>query len=76
MGLYHPVVNEFHDATENTKPFYADAATYNAVDRVFDVFSNLYRDKNKRASAIEEPLQMLLGRVFTLTRANKVESEG
>ena len=76
MGLYYPVFNEFHDATENTKPFYADAATYDAVDRVFDVFSNLYRDKNKRASAIEEPLQMLLGRVFTLTRTNKVESEG
>ena len=71
MGLYHPVFNEFHDATENTKPFYADA-----VDRVFDVFSNLYRDKNKQASTIEEPLQTLLGRVFTLTRTNKVESEG
>ena len=76
MGFYHPVFNEFHDAMENTKPCYADAATYDAVDRVFDVFSNLYRDKNKRASTIEEPLQTLLGRVFTLTRANKVESEG
>ena len=61
---------------ENTKPFYADAATYDAIDRIFDVFYNLYRDKNKRASAIEEPLRTLLGRAFTLTRANKVESDG
>jgi len=47
VGLYHPVFNELHDAMENTKPFYADAATYNVIDHVFDVFSNLYRDKNK-----------------------------
>jgi len=56
IGLYYLVFNELHDAMENTKPFYADAATYNAMDCIFDVFSNLYRDKNKRASAIEEPL--------------------
>ena len=75
VGLYHPVFNEFHDAIESTKPFYADAATYDAIDHIFDVFSNLCRDKNKRASAIEEPLQTLIGRAFTLTRANKVESD-
>ena len=75
MGFYHPVFNEFHDAMENTKPFCTDAATYDAIDRIFDVLSNLYRDKNKRTSATEEPLQMLLGRAFTLTRANKVESD-
>jgi len=75
VSLYHPVFNKFHDAMESTKPFYADAATYNAIDRIFDVFSNLCRDKNKRASAIEEPLQTLIGQVFTLTRANKVKSD-
>jgi len=76
VGLYHPVFNEFHDTMESTEPFYADAATYDATDRIFYVFSNLYRGKNKRASAIEEPLRIFLGRAFTLTRANKVESDG
>jgi len=56
MGLYHPVFNKFHDEIENTKPFYTDAATHNAIDCIFDVFSNLYRDKNKQASTIEESL--------------------
>ena len=67
--------NKFHDAMENTKPFYADAATYDAIDRIFYVFSNLYRDEDKRASAIEGPLRTLLGRAFTFTKVNEVQSD-
>jgi len=35
---YHPVFNEFHDTMENTKPFYTDAATYDAIDRILMSF--------------------------------------
>ena len=76
VGLYHPVFNEFHDAMENTEPFYADAATYDAIDHIFYVFSSLHKDENKRASAIEGPLRILLDRAFIATRASKVESDG
>ena len=72
-GLIPPGV---HDAMENTKPFYADAATYDAIDHIFYVFSDLYKDEDKRASAIQRPLRTLLGRAFTITKVDKVESDG
>jgi len=36
----------------------------------------LHKDENKRASAIEGPLRILLDRAFIATRASKVESDG
>jgi len=76
LGLYHPVFSEFHDAMEDTEPFCADAATYDAVRNIMNAFSDIREDSNERASAIEEFLKTLLDRAFTSTTAKKVKSDG
>ena len=60
LGLYHPVFNKFHNAMEDTEPFCADVATYDAVRNIMDAFSKIHDDENKRASTIEESLKILL----------------
>ena len=61
---------------EDTEPFCADAATYDAVRNIMNAFSDIREDSNERASAIEEFLKTLLDRAFTSTTAKKVKSDG
>jgi len=75
IGLFHPVFNQFQADLNNTERFIGDAMTYDRVRYLFFAFANIYASDDERVEGIEEVMEGLLDREFTVMKKQEVSSD-